>query len=173
MKSTSTISKSVCIGNLIWPLGMTVFPSKLTKKESQAVRSSGFKFSPLYRSGYIISTALPWSTSTLLRSYPYILRVTTKASSWGWMVPILFLFENPNISRISILALFGPKLESSAGSRDTDITLDREDPVLLRAAKMTLIVPGWGIEGAFIRESKPVCFDRPLEWCKSFFNFPS
>ena len=34
IKSTSIISKSVCIGNLIWHLGMTVFPLKLTRGES-------------------------------------------------------------------------------------------------------------------------------------------
>ena len=152
---------------------MTVFPLKLTRGESQAVRSSGFQFSPLYRSGYIISSALPWSISTLLTSYPPILRVTTKASSWGWMVPILFSFENPKIGRISILALFGPKLESLAGSRDMDITLYGDDPVLPRAAKMTLIITRGGIEGASLRESKPVCSDRPLEWCNRSFNFPS
>ena len=59
MKSTSITSERVCMGSLIWPLGVTAFPSKLTKGESYAVRSSGFKFSPLYKSGYITSTALP------------------------------------------------------------------------------------------------------------------
>ena len=86
IKSTSTISKSVYIGNLIWLLGMTIFLSKLTKEESQAVRFSDFKFSPLYRLGYIISIALPWSTSTFFTLYLPILRVTIKELSWGWMV---------------------------------------------------------------------------------------
>ena len=97
MKFASTISELVYIGNLIWPLGMSVFPLKLTRGESLAVRSLGFKFRLLYRSGYIISTTLPWSTNTLFTSYPHILRVTTKVSSWGWMVPILSFSENPRI----------------------------------------------------------------------------
>ena len=70
MKSTSTISEPVYMGSLIWPLGVTVFPSKLTKGESYAIRSSGFRFSPLYKSGYITSTVLPWSTNTLFTSNP-------------------------------------------------------------------------------------------------------
>ena len=102
-----------------------------------------------------------------------ILRVTTRALLWGWMVPILFLFENPKIGWMSILALFSLELESSIGSQATDITLDREDPVLPRAAKMTLIVPRGGLERVSFRGSKPVCSVRPLEWCKSSFNFPS
>ena len=56
-----------------------------------------------------------------------------------------------------------PKLESSAGSRATNITLDEEDPVLPEVAKMTLIVPRGGFEGASLRRSKPVCSVRLLE----------
>ena len=48
---------------------------------------------------------------------------------------------------MSILALFSPELESLAGSRAMDITLDGEDPVLPRVAKMTLIIPRGGLEG--------------------------
>ena len=59
MKSTSTTSEPVYMGSLFRPFGVMVFPSKLTKGESYVVRSSGFKFSLLYKSGYIISTALP------------------------------------------------------------------------------------------------------------------
>ena len=59
MKSTSTTFEPVYMGSLIWPFGVTVFPSKLIKGESYAIRSSGFKFSPLYKSGYITSIALP------------------------------------------------------------------------------------------------------------------
>ena len=173
MKSTSTISESVCMGNLIQLLGTIVFPSKLTRGESQDVRFLGFKFSPLYRLGYIISTALPWSTSTLFTSYPPILRVTTKVSSWGWMVLILSSSEKPRTSWISILALFGSKLESSVGGQVKDITLDGQDSVLPRAVKMTLIDPRGGLEGASLRGSKLVCFARPLEWCNNSFNFPS
>ena len=75
MKSTSTNFEPVYIGSLIWPLGITVSFSKLTRGESYAVRSSDFKFSLLYRSGYIISIALPWFTNTLFTSYPL---------SWVW-----------------------------------------------------------------------------------------
>ena len=56
-----------------------------------------------------------------------------------------------------------PKLESSAGSRATNITLDEEDPVLPEVVKMTLIVPRGGFEGASLRRSKPVCSVRLLE----------
>ena len=70
MKSTSTTSESVCMGSLIYPLGVTVFPSKLTKGESYAVKSLSFRFSPLYRSGYITFIALPWFTNTLFTSNP-------------------------------------------------------------------------------------------------------
>ena len=56
-----------------------------------------------------------------------------------------------------------PKLESSAGSRATNITLDEEDPVLPEVAKMTLIVPKGDFEGASLRRSKPVCSVRLLE----------
>ena len=56
-----------------------------------------------------------------------------------------------------------PKLESSAGSRATNITLDEEDPVLREVAKMTSIVPRGGFEGASLRRSKPVCSVRLLE----------
>ena len=34
IKFTSTMSKSVYMGSLIWHLGMIVIPSKLTKRES-------------------------------------------------------------------------------------------------------------------------------------------
>ena len=148
MKSTSTISESVCMANLIQHLGMTIFPLKLTRGESQAIRFSGFKFSPFYRLVYIISTALPQSTSTLFTSYPPILRVITRALSWGWMVPILSSSENSRTRWISIFALFGYKLESSIGSQTMDIILDGNDPVLPRVVKMTLIVPRRGLERA-------------------------
>ena len=155
MKSTSTISELAYTGSLIWPIGMKTFPSKLTKGESQAVKSSGFKFSPLYKSGYIISAPLPWSTNTLFTSYPSILRVTTKASSYGYMVPILFLFEKLKVSWISTLALFGLKLKSSTYSQATDITLEGWELVLLGAAKMTLIVPKRALEEASVRDPNP------------------
>ena len=143
MKFTSTTSEPVCMGSLIWSLGVTIFPSKLTRGELYAVRASGFKFSPLYRSGYIISTTL-----TLFTSYPPILSVTTRTSSWGWMIPILSLSEKPSTCGASFLALFYSKLLSSVDSRAIDITLEGREPVLLGAAKMTLIVPRGGLEEA-------------------------
>ena len=51
----------------------------------------------------------------------------------------------------SILALFSSGLESSTGSRVTDITLEGQDPALPRAAKMTLIVLRGGLEEASLR----------------------
>ena len=65
------------------------------------------------------------------------------------MVPILSLFEELNTCQNSILALFGSGLESFAGGRAIDITLEGREPVLLVAAKMTLIVPKGGLEEAF------------------------
>ena len=52
------------------------------------------------------------------------LNVTTKVLSCGWMVPILSSFEKLSASRISTLAFFGSKLESSTGNRATDIILE-------------------------------------------------
>ena len=47
----------------------------------------------------------------------------------------------------SSLAFFGSRLVSSEGRRAIDITLDRHDPVLQGAAKITLMVPRGGLEG--------------------------
>ena len=79
------------------------------------------------------------------------MRVTIKASSCGWMVSILSSSEKLSNSRVSILALFGSKWESSADSLTTDITLEGWEPVLPSAAKMTLIVPSEGLEEVFPR----------------------
>ena len=149
MKSTSTTSEPPNTSNLIWPLRMKKFPSKLTKGESYAVRTPGFKFKPLYKFGYIISTPWPWSTITLFTLYPHIRKVTTKASSCGWMIPILSSFKKLSASRISTLALFGSELESSTSCRAIDITLEGWEPILPGAAKMTLIVPNGGLKEAF------------------------
>ena len=121
----------------------------LGHKPHNAVKSSGFRFSLLYKSGYIISTPLPWSTDTLFTSYPHILNVTTRASSCGCMVPTLSSFEKLSASRTSTLALLGSRLKSLAGGRVIDITLEGCKPVLLGATKMTLIVPKGGLEEAF------------------------
>ena len=135
---------------------MTAFPSKLTRGESYTVKSSGLKFSSLYRSGYIISTPLPWLTITLFTSYPLILSVTTKASLWGCMVPILSSFEKLSAGWISTIALFGSRLLYSADSRVTDITLEGQESILPGVAKMTLIIPRGGLEEASFRGSEPV-----------------
>ena len=45
----------------------------------------------------------------------------------------------------------------------TDITLDGHDPVLLGAAKITLIVPKGGLEGVSLSDRELVCPPRPLE----------
>ena len=107
-----------------------------------------FKFSHLKRSGYIISTALPWSIIILFTSYPPILSVTTKALLCGCTVPSLSLFEKPNTNGIPILILFGIELKPSSGQQDIDITLEGQDSVLPRAANMTFIVPRGGLEDA-------------------------
>ena len=62
------------------------------------------------------------------------------------MVLILSSSEKPKTGWISILALFGFELESSVGSRATNITLKGQESVLLGATKMTFIVPNGGHE---------------------------
>ena len=173
MSPRSLTSELVYMGSLIWPLGETVFPSKLTRGESYVVKSSGFRFDPLYRLGYITSTALPWSTSTLFTSYPPILSVTTRASSWDWMVPILSPSENPSTGEAHFLAFLDSQLSSSVESWATDITLERQEPVLPRAVRMTFIVPMGGLKEASLRVSRFACPYRPLEWCRRCLNFPS
>ena len=79
------------------------------------------------------------------------------------MVPALFLSEKPKVSLVSILALFDSDPSSSADNRATNIILEGQDLVLPRAAKMTLIVPKRGLEGAFFWESEFVWFPWPLE----------
>ena len=64
------------------------------------------------------------------------------------MVPFLSSFEKLSAGWTSILALFGTELESSAIILVTDITLEGQEPVLLGAAKMTLIVPNGGLDEA-------------------------
>jgi len=66
------------------------------------------------------------------------------------MVLTLSSSKKLNTGRTSTLALFGLGLESSACGKATDITLEGCEPVLPRAAKMTLIVPKWGLEEAFL-----------------------
>ena len=68
------------------------------------------------------------------------------------MVPALSSSEKTKVGRVSILAFFGSKLSSLADNRTTDITLEGQDPVFLRVAKMTLIIPEGGLEGAFFLE---------------------
>ena len=97
----------------------------------------------------MISTQFPWSTIALFISYLPILRVTTKASSYNWMVPILSLSKKLNDGQISILAFFGSELESSASSLATEITLKGWEPILPGTVKMILIVPNRGLEGVF------------------------
>ena len=70
------------------------------------------------------------------------------------MVPILSSFEKLSVGWIFTLALFGSKLVSSADSRVTDITLDGQELVLPRVAKMTSIVPKEGLEEASLQGSE-------------------
>ena len=120
-----------------------------------------------------MSAVLPWSIITLFTSYPPILNVTTRASSWGCMVPTLSSSEKPNTNGMHILALLGIELDSSAGQRDTDITLEGQEPVIPGAAKLTFIVQRGSLEEASPRSFEPAWPTRLLEWCKSCFNFLS
>ena len=110
-----------------------------------------------------MSAALFWSIITLLTSYPPILSVTTKASSWGYMVPTLSSSEKPKTNGMSILTLLDIDLYSPAGDRDTNSTLEGQDPVLPGAAKITFIVPKGNLEEASPHISEPAWLTRPLE----------
>ena len=46
MKSTSTISELVCMGNLIWHLEMAVFPLKLTRGNRRPLGSRVSNLAP-------------------------------------------------------------------------------------------------------------------------------
>ena len=61
----------------------------------------------------MISAQLPRSTIIFFTSYPLILKVTTKVSLCGWMVPNLSSSEKLSDGQNSILSLFGSELESS------------------------------------------------------------
>ena len=89
------------------------------------------------------------------------------------MVPTLSSSEKPRTGWVSILALFGSKLESSAGSRATDITLEGQELVLPRTMKMTFIIPNGGFEESFLWGSESIWPLWLLEWCKSCLSFPS
>ena len=52
---------------------------------------------------------------------------------------------------------------SSEDNRATDIILDGHDPVLLGAAKITLIIPKGGLEGISLSDPELVRPSRPLE----------
>ena len=79
------------------------------------------------------------------------------------MVPILSWSEKPRTGWISILALFGSKSASSAGSRATNITLEGQKPILLGVAKMTFIVPNGGLEESSLQGSESIWPPWPLE----------
>ena len=97
----------------------------------------------------MISVPLLWSNITLFTSYSPILRVITRASSCGYMVPTLSSSKKLNAGRAFILALFGILLDSLAGSWVTDITLKGCKLILPGTAKRTSIVPYGGLEEAF------------------------
>ena len=145
MKLTCTSSSLAYTGNFIILWGITNLPSKPTNGESYFSKSSGLRFNPLYKSGYIISAPFPWSTRTLLTSYPPIRIVTTKASSCGYNALSLSSSKKPKVSIATILAfLQACLLSSKLGHETTDIT-PKQVPVLpLGLAKMSLIVPNAG-----------------------------
>ena len=63
----------------------------------------------------------------------------------------------------SSLALFGSQQMFSEDRRATDITLDGHDPVLLGAAKITLIIPNEGLKGVSLSDRELVCPPSLLE----------
>ena len=70
MKSTSTTLFLVYTGNLITPLGVTIFPSNPAMGTSYLLRSSGFRPSPLYKSGYMILAPFPYLPSLFSHQTP-------------------------------------------------------------------------------------------------------
>jgi len=79
------------------------------------------------------------------------------------MALILSSSKKLNAGGVSNLALFGPELAPSAGSRATEITLEGQEPVLPGVAKMTLIIPKGGLAEASLQGSKLAWFPWPLE----------
>ena len=144
MKFTFT-SLPVYTENLIIPLGVTVLPSNPTKGELYFLRSSGFIPNPLYRSEYIISVLLSWSTITLFMSNPSIYSVTIRVSSWDWNVPILLVSKKPRIGSCSALILLDSLSSSPTSSWGDMVIILNEGPVSLPgAAKIMLTVPNGG-----------------------------
>ena len=120
----------------------------------------------------MISAPLPWSTSTRFTSYPHILRVTTKASSFGCEVPTLSSSKKLKVGWTSILLLFRSGFKSSTNGRLIDITLDRKEPVLPKVVRITLIVPNGGLEEASLYVPDLAWPPCPLGWYRNCFNFP-
>ena len=79
------------------------------------------------------------------------------------MVPILSSSKKLSAGWISILALFGSGLLSSADNRATNITLEGQESVLPGIAKMTLIILKGGLEEASLWGSVPIWLPWPLE----------
>ena len=153
---------------------MTVLPLNPTRGESYLLRSLGFKFSPWYRFGYIISPPFPWSTNTLFTSYPLMQRVTTRASSRGWKVPILSSLEKTKVGCIFVLPLLDSQTCSSRSGLDAmDMILEEGPTSQLRVAKMTLIVPNDGRETAFLWYPYLDWLPYLEGWCMNYFNFPA
>ena len=64
------------------------------------------------------------------------------------MVSALSSFEKLSASWTFYLALFSPGLAPLVANRAIDITLDGREPVHLKVARMTFIVPKGGLEEA-------------------------
>ena len=70
------------------------------------------------------------------------------------MVLSLFVSEKLNTNETFILTLFSIGPESSPEQQDIDIILEGQDPVLLRAANMTFMVPRGGLGATFPRNAE-------------------
>lgn len=145
MNSTSTASLPICTGSLIIPLGVTILPLNPTNGESYLLKSSGFKFNLLYKSGYMISALLPSSTNNLFTPYLPIWKVTTRASSWGWKVPTLSLSEKPKVSyTFAITFLDSRTCSFSSDLNAMDMILEEGPTSWLGVTRITLMVPNDG-----------------------------
>ena len=171
MKLTLTTLSLVCTGNRIIPFGIVVFPLNPINRASYRSTSSSLSPRPLNKLGYIISAPLPWSTITLLTLNLTIRKVTTRASSCGWIVPNLSFSENPMIGCSEILAfLHGASYSNSAICGDTNITPLTGWDSLLRVAKMTFIVPRDGRGAPLLCGFVASRFPWLSNCCKNYFN---
>lgn len=168
MKFTITSFPSVTLYSLIWPTNITIFPSKPTKGVSYLVRSSSFSPSPLYKLGYMISALLLWLIISLFMTNPQIQRVTTNASSCGYIVPSRSSSSKALFS-LPILAFFSSWLACSNSCYSVMLITPlhwRIATLVFKVACMTLIISrGGGITFPWLPNAYPKV---PTPWLTTY-----